>query len=383
MKNKIYALVYFIATSLTSINAQTGNINARLTATISQTSPNSVMVAFKPNITFSGQFSNLQFTFQIPSSVTPQPTVSIKSNPLSAYVPTGGYTMVTTLEPGYVTYSYNVLVTGAPVFSFAAGTSYNALEVSFNNNSSATTEVRLAHLANGGTTLQEAFYVEINGNDNTEYLSMFYGSGTVNGGSASTYSYAPLASVVLPVKFTAFSVVRKDVNAVLNWTVENETSTVDHYEIERSINGTRFDKISILPKANNGNNGNIYTYIDLNFGNTQNNGLIYYRIKQIDVDSRFVYSEIKALRVADKIPLMSVYPNPAKQTTTLQIQAPDAMDVTFTLLNAGGRAMQTNTLHAVKGINLKQISMSNYPAGSYLLKITIGTDSQTLKIIKE
>lgn len=382
MKQKIYFIAFLAFFIAVNVNGQTGNAAALFRATITQTSSNSLMASFRPNMTFNGQFSNLQFTFQLPSSVTPQPSISIKSNPLSAFVPTGSYTVDTRIEGSYITYSYNVIVAGAPVFNFVAGTDYNALEVSFSTSSS-TTPIRLAHLANGGSTSQQAFYVEINGNDNTDYTTTFYGPGAVNGGSVNSYSYVEVANFVLPVKFTSFTVNKKADNGLLNWTVANETASVDHYEIERSLDGTVFNKINAFPKTNSLNNNNNYNYIDKNISTVKGNGIIYYRIKQIDIDGRFVYSEIRILKNSDKNLIINVYPNPVKENTVLEIDAPTNAAVRFSLLTSNGNTLQTSTIQAVKGINTKQISMSNYPNGIYLLKVVMGTNIQTIKIIKE
>ena len=53
------------------------------------------------------------------------------------------------------------------------------------------------------------------------------------------------------------------------------------------------------------------------------------------------------------------------------------------LINADGKMLQTLTIKANNGINTKKISMNNYPSGNYLLKVIMGNDVQTIKIIKE
>lgn len=383
MKSKIYLIAFLAFSIALNVNGQTGNPAALFRATITQTSSNSLMASFRPNMTFSGQFSNLQFTFQIPSTVTPQPTVSIKSNPLSAFVPTGSYTVDTKVEGSYITYAYNVIVAGAPVFSFVAGTDYNALEVSFSTNSGSTTPIRMAHLANGGSTAQQAFYVEINGNDNTDYTTTFTGAGAVNGGSYNSYSYVEVANFVLPVKFTSFTANKKDDNALLNWTVTNETTSVDLYEIERSLDGSTFRKINTISKSNGANNTNSYNYTDANISVTKSNGTIYYRIKQVDIDGRFVYSEIKNIKSSQGNWSMTVFPNPVKTNAILQVDVPASSQLRYSIVSSSGKNIQNNTLQINKGINTEPISMDNFASGTYLLTVIMGETSKTIKIIKE
>lgn len=225
----------------------------------------------------------------------------------------------------------------------------------------------------------------INGNVNNQ---LFYGSSaslsemTTVDGTKNFYQQITAGSV-LPVKFTSFNAVKKNDNAALNWAVENETVSVDHYEIERSLNGTTFNKINSFLKSNNLNNGNTYNYLDQNISTLKSNGIIYYRIKQIDIDGRFVYSEIRKVKTSEMSSFIAVYPNPVKDITSLQIDTQTNMQVQFSLLSNDGRMIQKNTIQAVKGINMENISMKNFAAGNYLLKVEMGNNVQTLKIIKE
>ena len=381
MKNKI---IFLFLTVFVSLNLGAQSITALFQGTMAAgSSANAVMLKIRPNETFSGQITNVQFTVQIPNTVLPQPTVTIKNNPLSAFVPTGNYLNQVTNEGGFYTYLFAATTLGSPVFSFTNGVEVNALELQFNNSTLNTTAVRFAHLANGGSTSQLAFYIEVSGFENVNYASMFYGPGSVNGGSYGSYSFVPIASIALPVKFTAFDLLKKDNNAYISWAVENETAITDHYEVERSLDGIAFEKIILLPKAANGSSNNLYNVVDKNLSTIKSSGIIYYRIKQVDANGQYVYSEIKNIRVSEKNININAYPNPVRDISTIEIDSPTQQDIVMNLLNAEGKMVQTITMKAVKGINIKKINMNNYAAGSYLLKIIMNGDVQTIKIIKE
>jgi Secretion system C-terminal sorting domain len=375
MKNKILLVIAFLITLSNIVKAQ----QERVQATIAQTSPNSMMVKLKPSQTFAGQITAVVFNVQIPTTVSPQPVVSIKNNPLIANIPTyitpAGY-----IEAGFYNYIFSATTVGSPVFNFTNGVEVNALEIQFVG-ATGSTGARLAHLPDGGTvTFQAALYVEVAGEDQTNYTSLFYGSGAVNGGSISTYSFVPLSGGVVPVKFTSFSATKKDNDALLSWVVENETSLVTTYEVERSIDGIKFDKINTIAKSTGANN--IYNTTDPNLSAIKNSGIIYYRIKQMDINGEFVYSNIQNVRLTDKGTLISAFPNPATEFTTVKIDVLEAADATISLINADGKQLQTTTLKAAKGLNLKKIDMNNLPKGDYLLKVTLGTDVQTIKVVK-
>lgn len=192
--------------------------------------------------------------------------------------------------------------------------------------------------------------------------------------------YQKIGAGVVPVRFSSFSAIKKDNDAILSWVVENETTNVTYYEVERSVDGINFDKIKTITK--NSGTSNIYNIADANLAAIKSNGIIYYRIKQMDVNGEFVYSDIKNVRLTEKGTLISLFPNPVQEFTTVKIDALEATDAIFTLINADGKQLQTSTLKATKGLNLHKLDMSNMPTGDYLLKVTMGTDVQIIKVVK-
>src|SRR2546430_1595953 len=89
---------------------------------------NSVMMAIKPGATFSGQITAVEFVLQVPNTVATIPIVTIKSNPLSAYIP--AYTAAPpNNEGGYYTYLFAATTFGSPVYNFTINTEIDALEL--------------------------------------------------------------------------------------------------------------------------------------------------------------------------------------------------------------------------------------------------------------
>ena len=219
----------------------------------------------------------------------------------------------------------------------------------------------------------------LNGDINNQ---IYYGNAAFLTRSAQNF-YQKITASVLPVKFTSFSAVKKLKDAVLSWAVVNETVEVDHYLVERSLNGTTFNTINSFPKAGISTNENVYNYVDQDISSVKSNGVIYYRIKQVDVDGRFVYSTIRNVKNADKELSISIFPNPVKEMASLLFEAPANMLVPYKLINSQGITIQSNYIQAVKGINTKRISMANYAAGNYLLSVVIDNKQQTIKIVKE
>ncbi|MCW3105536.1 MAG: hypothetical protein JWQ09_42 [Segetibacter sp.] len=341
------------------------------------------IAVIRSSATFNGKFSNVQFTFQIPTSVSPQPTVTIKSNPLNNYIPTANYLTQVTTEDGYYNYLFAALPPDvSPVYNFVATTEIEALEVQVHGLNGQVIPIRLASLANGGSTGQLNFYIEISGNNNTNVTSMFYGAGAVNGGSYSAYSYVPLSPSLVPLKLVSFSVIKSSDNAILKWSVENQSPTNSHFEIERSTNGSLFKQFGRSNIVHNGMTANTYTYTDQNISTIKNNGLIYYRIKQLDKDGQYIYSEIKTVRLYGQAIGANVYPNPVKDVATITFDIGRKASVTISVLNTEGKEIQKYEMAGLQGINTKNINIGMFSSGTYLIKIKAGNETAILPFVK-
>ncbi len=125
-------------------------------------------------------------------------------------------------------------------------------------------------------------------------------------------SYAPDRFMIvlsptgtLPVSFTSVEA-RPYRSAVdVQWQVAQEMN-IDHYEAERSLDGTSFTRISRT--AAEGNSGNSATYVVTD--NHPVAGSDYYRVKSVDVNQRVAYSSVVKVSVQSSGEDIAVFPNP-------------------------------------------------------------------------
>jgi Secretion system C-terminal sorting domain len=237
----------------------------------------------------------------------------------------------------------------------------------------------------GATTSDHSSHNPVLGGNITNQL--FYAASglqlTSSAGPAGTSNFFQKISAILPVKFTSFDATKKENNAILNWAVNNEDINTNRYEIERSIDGKAFEKIQTLLPLNNGTASNVYTITDINVNTIKNVGLIiYYRIKQVDNDGKFEYSVIKNIRLATKGNEITAFPNPIKESTTIQLDLISAEVITMTLISAEGKTIQTFSMQGNKGINTKKIDMSDLSSGNYMLKVITETETKSIKLVK-
>jgi Secretion system C-terminal sorting domain len=162
----------------------------------------------------------------------------------------------------------------------------------------------------------------------------------------------------LPLHFLSFTAQKcTDKNICLNWQTANEIN-VSHFEIERSNDARNFIKVGTANANNKASNS--YTSND-DITLLQNESTIYYRIKQIDVDGKFTYTDIKSAKINSKKEIV-IYPTPAKDMVAID----GWYDVKYMeLYDMSGRKLKI--WQAVQ----PTINISNIANGNYLLRIVL------------
>lgn len=338
--------------------------------------PNKVKVYVKPTLAVNGQISTLNFNIGIPASVVPVPTMAITNNPFPGATFQINFTYV---EGGFI--NYNIANLTPFNVTIGAGVETEMLELSLSNGTPNSTNVSLVSLPDGGTTTPFALFyctgaANSNGSNNfyvrpgTIVNNQFsYTSdpnfGNPPGTSISTATLGTLSA--LPVKWLSFDVIKQNNDALLNWSVDNEVDN-KNYEVQRSINGINFTTIGTVDKVGNGNSTHHYTYTDHNLSGL-NVPVIYYRIKQVDIDGKYSYSEIRKLNMGLQSDLITVYPNPVKDG--FYVAAPGVRkNIRLVLFSNNGQVIQTREITPQQAANyyfdIKNLVLS---AGIYSLQI--------------
>jgi hypothetical protein len=170
----------------------------------------------------------------------------------------------------------------------------------------------------------------------------------------------------LPLNLITFTGARQNNNVVLSWTTNNEINT-EMFEVERSNSAAVFTSVGKIASLNL-SSINKYSLTDNNpFVNAT---IQYYRLKIIDKDGRFKYSNI--IRVSNVANLdLSVFPNPVTDVLTISSNKAQAGVIT----SATGQVI--TTIQLITGS--QTINVSVLPPGIYFIK----TAEQGIKIIKQ
>jgi len=189
-------------------------------------------------------------------------------------------------------------------------------------------------------------------------------------------------NVLLPVRLISFQAKSNLTNVGVQWKVTNQ-SNLSHYEIERSFDNKNFDKVGTVAAQSSA--GDLtYNYTDAD-ALKSNATVIYYRLKSVDLDGAFTYSEIVSIR-NKKGATLSVenMTNPVKNNLNFTLVSKNAGQVQIQLTDINGKILATRSLQVTAGssttINLTETAA--LASGMYLLKLTDGSETVVTKFIK-
>lgn len=189
---------------------------------------------------------------------------------------------------------------------------------------------------------------------------------------------------VLPVELTTFTGYNDGSINVLNWTTASELNTLK-FEVEKSIDAVSFEYLGERPAAGNSNTPRSYTLNDEHpvIGNN------YYRLKMIDIDGTFKYSNIITIKVLELNPtndgIVSIYPNPTNDELNIVYQAGEEQKVNLNVFNTIGQHMMSERYDMHSGLNTVTIKVAHFAKGMYILNMqnTSTGDKYQSKFLKE
>jgi len=192
--------------------------------------------------------------------------------------------------------------------------------------------------------------------------------------SFSPFTFGSLSGFInpLPITLLDFSGELKENKVILNWKTVNEINNA-YFTIERSRDGFNFEQVGTVKGAGNSDNILNYELIDYR----PFNGISYYRLKQTDLNGSSVYAgTIVTINNIEKGQTISLYPNPASQSLTLNIEG--GIDEIITIKNSDGRIIYT----AQYNNNANTIDISNFETGIYIIEVDNKYKSRQLKFVK-
>jgi len=158
---------------------------------------------------------------------------------------------------------------------------------------------------------------------------------------------------------------------VLKWNTASEDEG-DYFEVERSADAQSFEKIATVNAKYV--TGGYYQLID----NNPIPGINYYRLKMIDMDGNFHYSELSSAQSAEGGFELDAYPNPVTDELIVRTSCVGNGTPTITIMDAFGRIVRTIPVTG----GTTSVDLHGLATGYYFLHYQDDGVSKTTKVIK-
>ena len=190
--------------------------------------------------------------------------------------------------------------------------------------------------------------------------------------------YARIENLCIPlaVKFLSFTATRKNDNVELAWSTASEENNKGFF-IERKYGNADWTVLGFVQSAAGGGNSDI----KLNYSYTDHNavtGISLYRIRQVNIDNKSAYSDVRTVSGMEQKNRIVIFPNPS-QNGQLNILLHNLQDeASISLINMNGGVVKE-----WKNITTNQLNISNVPSGLYTLRVWINgsNEVQNLKVV--
>jgi len=226
--------------------------------------------------------------------------------------------------------------------------------------------------------------------ENMPFNSVFFAGAVVNNkiyviggspdwltGALNVWEYDP--AYIVPVELTSFTASANGEEVILNWSTATELNNLG-FEIQRSITGSEFFTVGFVEGYGTTSEQHNYKYSDRNL----NNGKYYYRLKQVDFNGSYEYSDAVEVewRAFNSYLLEQNYPNPFNPTTTIGFGVQNKSNVKITLLNSIGEEVAVILNEEREpGFYQVEFNASYLPSGVYFYRMHSGNFVQTKKML--
>jgi hypothetical protein len=193
-----------------------------------------------------------------------------------------------------------------------------------------------------------------------------------------TMNVTDICGFVLPIQLQSFDAGCSPENKVkLNWTTASESNSKEFIVEKLNKEGNSYFKIGTVAAAGNSNVSKQYHFTDIN----PINGKQFYRLKMVDRDGSFKYSDIELADCSsNQYYEFSISPVPAATETWIRYAGTESQNITVDIYDAAGKLMKHQTAF-INASNPVRITLQEFSAGLYFLKITSKNNQAVIKKI--
>jgi uncharacterized repeat protein (TIGR01451 family) len=186
----------------------------------------------------------------------------------------------------------------------------------------------------------------------------------------------------LPVTMVSFNAsLTQDNKVKIDWSTSMEINC-SKYKIERSFDGNLFNEIASV--AGSGTTSIFHSYSAMDDVSSAPGSVVYYRIKQLDLDGRGSYSKVLAVKLKKANRQVTLSPNPFTSYLNINMEWSRSEVIIAKVINVQGKEMMTKSIQMSKGSNyISMDELSKLPAGNYFIQFISGSERFTEKVTKQ
>lgn len=184
----------------------------------------------------------------------------------------------------------------------------------------------------------------------------------------------------LPVDFVSIKAKNEDCQVRITWVTAVELDN-SHFVIERSTDANEYLEIGNLKGAGNSSRTNQYEFVDQEKSNATYS---YYRIKQVDYDGKYSYSDVVSVRNNNcdgALTYSRVYPTVFDNSIQYEIGTPSTDNISLQIFNIQGQLIQQVSIdNSAKGVVTGTLTLDGLKSGIYFIHTS--ADAEVHKVIK-
>ncbi|MBO9200309.1 MULTISPECIES: T9SS type A sorting domain-containing protein [Niastella] len=195
-----------------------------------------------------------------------------------------------------------------------------------------------------------------------------------------SFNYTAPVQGSLPVLLNSFTAKKTGNQVVLNWSTDMERD-FSHFIVEKSANGKDYSDAGVLFTDGNSNSRREYSFKD-DLKNSPS-GLVYYRLKMVDLDGHYQQSDVRIIRLTeDKTAQnITVYPNPVVNDLRITLASGWQDKAVFIqVVNANGQSVMQ--ISKSRASQTESISVNDLKPGLYTVRVLNGLESAQQRFIK-
>jgi hypothetical protein len=171
-------------------------------------------------------------------------------------------------------------------------------------------------------------------------------------------------ATALPLTLSSFNGAINNNSVKLNWASAQEDN-LDKYIVEKSTDAVNYSTLTTVMASGAGANAKEYNTVDVNAA-----PINYYRLKQVEKDGNFTYSQVIRIRKGEEKPGIRLYPNPVTSNATVTINSENKLAAHIKIYNQFGMQLQHLQRSLIAGSNNITVpGISALPAGTYIVVV--------------